>query len=144
MQLNDYKRPSIVGKCLFWRSFKNVATLEIHPYPSSHLLSPNRADGSLHTCLHFPTNSNSLLAPPPHSSSQTKNIALSCYALPSFTKSTVHINMKTASSEVLQPLRESRSLSSSPPLLKALNFFLLRNVSTKDAIIFCDTLFVST
>ena len=124
---------------LSWTA-KNVATLEIHPYPSSYLLPPNRADVSLHICLH----STSLLAPLLHSSSQTKNIALSCYALPSFTETAVHIIKKTASSEVLQPLRESRSLSSSPPLLKALNFFLLRNVSTKDAIIFCDTLFVST
>ena len=57
MQLNNYERPSIIGKSLFGRSFKNVATLEIHPYPSSHLMSPNRADGSLHICLHFPTNS---------------------------------------------------------------------------------------
>ena len=57
MILNNYERPSIKGKSLFGRSFKNVATLEIHPYPSSHLMSPNRADGSLHICLHFPTNS---------------------------------------------------------------------------------------
>ena len=93
MQLNNYERPSIIGKSLFGRSFKNVATLEIHPYPSSHLMSPNRADGSLHICLHFPTNSNPLLAPLLHSSSQTKNIAkaFSSYALPSFTKSTVHM-----------------------------------------------------
>ena len=56
-------------------------------------MSPNRADGSLHICLHFPTNSTSLLAPLLHSSSQTKNIAkaFSSYALPSFTKSTVHV-----------------------------------------------------
>ena len=93
MILNNYERPSIIGKSLFGRSFKNVATLEIHPYPSSHLMSPNRADGSLHICLHFPTNSTPLLAPLLHSSSQTKNIAkaFSSYALPSFTKSTVHM-----------------------------------------------------